>query len=220
MAQKLPQVGHVDPAGAALTQTEPAPKPWQSASLVQVGEATMLPAQSGWPVRETTQVQGLPAPPWPQNWLNPASGLQESWPKQVQLGSHSMHCPPKHSESSSQHTPPQHWRSLGQQEVSPQQRWPSSAPPQHTPPQHRWSSAQQAPLQQGVRQQTSPQPDVSDPRQQVLPAQPLAGGSQTVAPHWVTRSAQEPSKQLPEQQSLSKLQSQPFTRAHRRSQHT
>jgi hypothetical protein len=37
--------------------------------------------------------------------------------------------------------------------------------------------------QQGVLQQTSPQPDVSDPVQQVLPAQPLAGGLQAVAPH-------------------------------------
>ena len=84
MAQKLPQVGQSDPAGAALTQTEPAPKPWQSASLVQDGESTTVPAQSGWPVRETTQKQGLPAPPGPQNWLSPASGLQASWPKQVQ----------------------------------------------------------------------------------------------------------------------------------------
>jgi hypothetical protein len=46
-----------------------------------------------------------------------------------------------------------------------------------------WPDSQQWAPRQGLLRQTLPQPDVSDPRQQVLPAQPLAGGSLTVAPH-------------------------------------
>jgi hypothetical protein len=91
----------------------------------------------------------------------------------------------------SQQTPLQQLSKPGQQE-SPQHGW-----SQHSSPQQNWSAGQQA---------TPPQARFSVPVQHAAPAQPLAGGSQTVAPHWVTRSAQTPSKQLPEQQSLSALQ--------------
>jgi hypothetical protein len=56
-----------------------------------------------------------------------------------------------------------------------------------------------------------PQPDVSDPRQQVLPAQPLAGGLHAVPPHWVAVLAQKPLKQLPEQHWLPWVHGSPFT---------
>jgi hypothetical protein len=65
--------------------------------------------------------------------------------------------------------------------------------------------------QQELLQHTLPQPDVSAPRQQVLPAQPLAGGLQAVPPHWVTWSAQKPLKQLPEQHSLPWVHGSPFS---------
>ena len=99
----------------------------------------------------------------------------------------------------SQQTPPQQGLPLSSQQESPQH----GSLQQTSPPQQFWSKMQQESPQQGRSQQTSPHVWSAAPVQQVSPPQPLAGGSQTVDPHWVTRSAQTPLKQLPEQQSLS-----------------
>jgi hypothetical protein len=90
-AQKLPAVGHSEPAGAAGTQTAPGAKPWHWASLVQLlGGFWNLPAQMGWSVSEAVQKHGSGKPP-PHCTLG-----SPSWQKsrtigapQVQLGSQS-----------------------------------------------------------------------------------------------------------------------------------
>jgi hypothetical protein len=102
--------------------------------------------------------------------------------------------------------------------LGPQQESTQHGLSQQTPLQQLSKPGQQESPQHGWSQHSSPQQWKS---QQVSPQQPLAaGGSQTVAPHWVTGSAQTPSKQLPEQQSLSALHPQPSTVAHRWPQQT
>jgi hypothetical protein len=88
--------------------------------------------------------------------------------------------------------------------MSPQHVRPGSR--QVLPPQQVWFSSQQL----------SPQLLPSPRSQQLLPAQPAAGGSQGVPSHWSTRSAQTALKQLPKQHSLARVQELPFGCAQRR----
>jgi hypothetical protein len=63
-------------------------------------------------------------------------------------------------------------------------------------------------------QQISPQLFSVAPLQQVLPAQPWAGGSHGLPSQWVTSAAHTLLKQLSEQHSLSRVQDVPSGKRH------
>lgn len=96
-AQKLPVVGHSEPAGAAGTQTAPGAKDWQAASLVQLlGGFWKRPAQIGSPVSDSVQKHGSGKPPPHCTFGSPATQKSRTFgAPQVQLGSQSKrtHCP-------------------------------------------------------------------------------------------------------------------------------